>query len=44
MKKLFIPIAMLLTIILSGFSEAQDWMPVLLDERGDTIHYEYRPR
>jgi len=45
MKKFVIPIAgLIISIVTSTISYSQEWMPVILNERGDTVHYDYPPR
>jgi len=44
MKKILLPfIGLCFTFILFNTSFSQEWMPVILNERGDTVHYEYPP-
>ncbi len=44
MKKfVLLIVGLIISIVTSTISYSQEWMPVLIDERGDTIHYEYPP-
>jgi|GEM_PF-5344739 len=41
MKKFVLLFAgLIISIITSTVSYSQEWMPVILDERGDTVQYE----